>query len=249
VATTVVVLCVSQRMSNLQSQITEAKGRLETLKKEIESLKNDKTDRTLVDTIRQSTFNPITCSFRSRRILRGHFGKVYAVHWSGDSAHLVSASQDGKLMIWNGLTTNKLQSIPLASSWVITCAFEQISNMFVACGGMDNLCSLYKVEHYDQNKVIRVAQELSGHQGYLSSCCFIDRNNILTASGDSTCNLWDIERGRPIRIFREHTADVMSVCVSKADPNIFASGSCDTTVKVLDAHPAISCSFLLRFGT
>lgn len=33
-------------------------------------------------------------------------------------------SQDGKLIIWNGYTTNKVQAIPLRSSWVMTCAFE-----------------------------------------------------------------------------------------------------------------------------
>ena len=29
----------------------------------------------------------------------GHFGKIYAMHWSSDSRHLVSASQDGKLIV------------------------------------------------------------------------------------------------------------------------------------------------------
>ena len=53
-----------------------------------------------------------------RRTLAGHFGKVYAMHWAGDSTHLVSASQDGKLIVWNAVTTHKVQSIPLRSSWV-----------------------------------------------------------------------------------------------------------------------------------
>ena len=34
-----------------------------------------------------------------RRTLRGHFGKIYAMHWAKDSRHLVSASQDGKLIV------------------------------------------------------------------------------------------------------------------------------------------------------
>lgn len=146
-------------MSELQKQISSARQQLENLKKEIDSAKTQKIDRSLFDTVRQRQCNDQTMSqLRSRRILRGHFGKVYAVCWSGDSIDLVSASQDGKLMVWNGLTTNKIQSIPLASSWVITCAYEQTLNRFVACGGMDNICSLYKVERGGQNKVVRVAQ-------------------------------------------------------------------------------------------
>ena len=35
---------------------------------------------------------------RTRRTLRGHLAKIYAMHWSTDSRNLVSASQDGKLI-------------------------------------------------------------------------------------------------------------------------------------------------------
>ena len=35
---------------------------------------------------------------RTRRTLRGHLAKIYAMHWATDSRNLVSASQDGKLI-------------------------------------------------------------------------------------------------------------------------------------------------------
>uniref|UniRef100_A0A673I6F7 Guanine nucleotide binding protein (G protein), beta polypeptide 1a n=1 Tax=Sinocyclocheilus rhinocerous TaxID=307959 RepID=A0A673I6F7_9TELE len=44
---------------------------------------------------------------RTRRTLRGHLAKIYAMHWGTDSRLLVSASQDGKLIIWDSYTTNK----------------------------------------------------------------------------------------------------------------------------------------------
>jgi len=47
--------------------------------------------------------------------------------------------------VWNGITTNKVQAIPLRSSWVMTCAFEDKDNELVACGGLDNLCSIYNL--------------------------------------------------------------------------------------------------------
>mmetsp|Transcript_13621 Transcript_13621/g.14157 ORF Transcript_13621/g.14157 Transcript_13621/m.14157 type:complete len:356 (+) Transcript_13621:89-1156(+) len=236
-------------MSDLVERIAAAKKQVESLKKQVESAQAEKLNGFEGLNTKASNIPNLGPTPKVRRTLRGHFGKVYALHWSGDSQHLVSASQDGKLMIWNGLTTNKIQSIPLASSWVITCAYEQSANRLVACGGMDNICSLYKVERGGQNKVVRVAQELSGHHGYLSSCSFIDETNILTASGDSTCNLWDIERGRPIRIFKEHTADVMSVSVSKVDPTLFLSGSCDTTTKLWDIRSPNRSILTLRGHT
>lgn len=53
----------------------------------------------------------------------------------------MSASQDGKLIVWDGYTTNKVHAIPLRSSWVMTCAYAPSGN-YVACGGLDNICSV-----------------------------------------------------------------------------------------------------------
>ena len=139
-------------------------------------------------------------TLKVRRHLKGHFGKVYALQWSGNGTDLVSASQDGKLIIWNGMQNVKLQAIPLRSSWVMTCAYEQAHGNLVACGGLDNLCSIYQLNK--EPVVTRSHRELAQHDGYLSCCKFVDGNNILTASGDSTCILWDIELGQAKTTFR-----------------------------------------------
>ena len=55
----------------------------------------------------------------------------------------MSASQDGKLIVWDSYSTNKVHAIPLRSSWVMTCAYAPSGN-FVACGGLDNICSIYR---------------------------------------------------------------------------------------------------------
>ena len=48
--------------------------------------------------------------------------------WAADSRNLVSASQDGKLIVWDGYTANKIHAIPLRSSWVMTCTYAQSGN-------------------------------------------------------------------------------------------------------------------------
>lgn len=97
--------------------------------------------------------------------------------------NLVSASQDGKLIVWDSYTTNKVHAIPLRSSWVMTCAYAP-SGSFVACGGLDNICSIYSLKTREGN--VRVSRELPGHTGYLSCCRFYDDNQIVTSSGDMT---------------------------------------------------------------
>ena len=76
-----------------------------------------------------------------------------------------------------------MHAIPLRSSWVMTCAYAPSGN-FVACGGLDNICSIYSLKTREGN--VRVSRELSGHNGYLSCCRFLDDNQIVTSSGDMT---------------------------------------------------------------
>ena len=177
-----------------------------------------------------SNMEPVgNIQLRTTRILRGHLAKVYAMQWGKDSSrYLVSASQDGKLIVWDAYTTNKVHAIPLGSSWAMTCAYAP-SGSFVACGGLDNICSIYNLKTREGN--VRISRELLGHTGYLSCCKFIDDNQIVTASGDMTCVLWDIETGQRITSFAGHTGDVMSLSLSP-DGRWFVSGSCDASSKV-----------------
>lgn len=71
----------------------------------------------------------------------------------------------------------------------MTCCFEQSAGNMVACGGLDNLCSIYQLGSPNAQNM-RASHELTAHDGYLSCCRFLDERNILTSSGDSTCIYW-----------------------------------------------------------
>lgn len=165
---------------------------------------------------------------RVRRTLKGHFGKITAFHWGGDSRFLVSASQDGNLLIWNAVTANKIQAITLKSSYVMSVGMEQTRNNLVACGGLDNLCTVYSRSNPSK------AVEMASHDGFLSCCRFLSEAEILTSSGDSTCIHWDITKAKPLSTFAEHTADAMFLSLKPNDRNVFVSCSVDKTAKVWD---------------
>jgi len=210
-------------ISNLQTNIDQLRGRREDALKLAAESKKITTPRT---------------DFRQRRVLRGHYGKVYAVQWQPEAEdeeeadNLVSASQDGKLIIWNGRTTNKLKLIALKSTWVMTCAYAP-GGRLVACGGLDNMCTIFPTNLDSSDNVPVPVAELRRHEGYLSSCRFINDHEVLTASGDSLCILWDVNKQAVKTIFDSHSSDVMSVSISP-DKKIFVSGSCDTTAKVFE---------------
>jgi guanine nucleotide-binding protein G(I)/G(S)/G(T) subunit beta-1 len=220
------------------ADIDRCKRDIATLKEQIEKIRRDPSEQPLQ--VSAKNVSAVSLQLKQRRILKGHFGKIYAMHWAQDSRHLVSASQDGKLIIWNGFTTNKVHAIPLRSSWVMTCAYSPAGTL-VACGGLDNLCSVYKLPAgKDGGAQQKTYAELAQHEGYLSCCRFIKEDEIITASGDSTCILWNVEAKQPKAVFNDHTGDVMSVSIWE-DKQYFVSGSCDATAKLWDHRASKNC--------
>lgn len=216
------------------SELDQLRQEAEALKNSIKDARKNVCDSTIYDhipNIPQCT----RLNVRTRRTLRGHLAKIYAMHWASDSRNLVSASQDGKLIVWDAYTTNKIHAIPLRSSWVMTCAYAP-SGSFVACGGLDNICSIYSLKTREGN--VKVSRELLGHTGYLSCCRFLDDGSIVTSSGDMSCALWDLETGQQTTTFLGHSGDCMSLTLSP-DKRSFISGACDSSAKLWDIRDGL----------
>lgn len=216
-------------MGDIAERLAAARKEAEVLKEKIKQKRDALVDTTLKQAAADLALLP-RIAMKVRRTLKGHLAKIYAMHWALDKRHLVSASQDGKLIVWDAYTSNKVHAIPLRSSWVMTCAFAPSGN-FVACGGLDNLCSIYNLK--TKEGAVKVARELSAHTGYLSCCRFVSDRQIITASGDMTCMLWDIDAGIKTLEFTDHTGDVMGISLSP-DKNTFVSGACDSSAKIWD---------------
>jgi len=114
----------------------------------------------------------------------------------------------------------------------MTCAFSPTGTM-VACGGLDNICSIYNLNSKDAP--IKVSRELAAHTGYLSSCRFLPGGEqILTSSGDMCSMLWDVNSGQQIKTYEDHNGDVMSI--SNYGNSVFVSGACDAQAKIWDIN-------------
>ena len=211
---------------------------LESLKNEVNTLKENLAEKRqavndgLLINIADKASNIKRVQMKTRKNLKGHQGKVYAMHWCADSEHLVSASQDGKLLVWNARTTRKKVAVTLKSSWVMTCAFSPSGN-FLASGGLDNMCTVHNLKSTDKDGNPRTSKQLNDHSGYLSRCRFLDDRRIITASGDTTSAVWDLETGMKTVIFKGHFGDIICFDFSEEE-NILVTSSGDKTVKVWD---------------
>ncbi|XP_020292451.1 guanine nucleotide-binding protein subunit beta-5 [Pseudomyrmex gracilis] len=212
---------------------------IEKLAKEAESLKirlederqklNDITLASVADRL-----EAINCiNVKLRRILKGHQAKVLCSDWSPDKRHIVSSSQDGRMIIWDAFTTNKEHAVSMPTTWVMACAYGP-SGTLVACGGLDNKVTVYPLSLEDD--VSTHKRTVGTHTSYMSCCAFPNSDQqILTGSGDSTCGLWDVESGQLLQSFQGHSSDVMSIDLAPSETgNTFVSGGCDKLVLIWD---------------
>lgn len=81
-----------------------------------------------------------------------------------------------------------MHAIPLRSSWVMTCAYAPSGN-YVACGGLDNICSIYSLKTREGN--VRVTRELPGHTG---------RYSLRGGDKDQRCPSQDTKLGPKVRV-------------------------------------------------
>ncbi|KAG8180907.1 hypothetical protein JTE90_020137 [Oedothorax gibbosus] len=211
----------------------QLKEELDGIIDKIKKAQAEAADKTIADICGDMSDCP-KVPFRTKKILKGHLSKVTAIHYCGDNRNLVSGSLDGKLIIWDTWTGNKVQIIPLQSSWVMTVSYSPSGN-YVACGGMDNMCTVYDVNSRDGSGTAKIRRELMGFEGFLSCCRFLDDNKLITGSADMKIILWDLEKGVKEYECDGHAGDVMSMSLHP-DKSAFVTGSVDRTIKLWDTR-------------
>ena len=79
-----------------------------------------------------------------------------------------------------------------------------------------------------------VYSKMEEHKKYVSNVRFMDETELISASGDFTCKLWDIERKIVKTTYNGHQDSVMALDINEKNKNLFASASIDWTIKIWD---------------
>lgn len=240
------------KIERLQKGIFTARQEARRLYSKLEHVREETQNTTLSKVSKDIPSLPKNyCNLKLYNTLRGHLNKVSKIAWGNDSTTLLSACQDGYMILWDSVTGLKKQAITLENQWVLTCSLSPNGNL-TASGGLDNACTIYKIKPdiYDDvtdergyematNFFQSTETVLKGHTAYISDCEFLTNNILITASGDMTCAMWDVQKVRKVRDFVDHLGDVLCLSkfpqISNTGP-LFLSGSCDAYVKVWDTR-------------
>lgn len=221
----------------LQKKIDLSRQETSNLYKQIDKVKSRTHDANLLDMAK--TVLPLRTdkiNLTPTLVLKGHNNKISDFRWSSDSKSILSASQDGFMLIWDTSTGLKKNAIPLDSQWVLTCGISPSGNL-AASGGLNNNCTIYRVprESKVQQSVISI---FKGHTGYISDTVFTDNAHVVTSSGDMTCAYWDIPKTKRVREYADHLGDVLSLSLpsTNANDNSFASCGSDGYTFIWDTR-------------
>ncbi|GMM36898.1 G protein subunit beta [Saccharomycopsis crataegensis] len=112
----------------------------------------------------------------SIRKFKAHTRPIRAVSWSRDSCHIVSASDDNNLIIWNSRTKLKEHFEPLQvdDHYAFACDISPDNNL-VVCGGLSNSVSIFRIRNNNNNN----NNNGSMHYGDRNDGGVVNRDNII----------------------------------------------------------------------
>lgn len=238
---------------DIQHRIDSARQETRTLYYELESVRCRIQDTTLfevaagVEHLSGDHFN-----LRLYNTLRGHQNKIAQIRWNANLRHILSASQDGYMIIWDTVSGFKKHAISLENQWVLACAIAP-NGESVASGGLDNTLTVYNIKPRNYQYGTQEQYQTSirsifkGHKAYISDCDYIANDKLITASGDMTCSMWDMAKGSKVRDYVDHIGDVLvlsrfSNSYGNDSSPLFISGSSDGYAKIWDSR----CQFAVQ---
>jgi WD40 repeat protein len=112
-----------------------------------------------------------------------------ACAFSPDGSHIVSASEDNTLKLWDAKTGAELATLTGHTKAVWACAFSPDGRRIVS-GSLDMTLKLWDAQTGAERAT------LTGHTWWVNACAFSpDGSHIVSASEDKTLKLWNAGTG------------------------------------------------------
>ncbi|HET7502378.1 MAG TPA: AAA family ATPase [Kofleriaceae bacterium] len=159
------------------------------------------------------------------RDLTGHISWVSACAITPDGRHVVSASSDKTLKVWELGSGREVATLEGHTSKVSACAITPDGRHVVSASSDKTL----KVWELGSGREVAT---LEGHAHYVSACAVTpDGRHVISASADKTLKVWELGSGREVATLAGH-AGWVSACAVTPDGRHVVSASYDHTLKV-----------------
>lgn len=196
-------------------------------------------------------------------VFSGHTGPVTCGRWTHDGKKLITASEDGTLLVWdprNASALSKLQPgdarFNLESGITSMCISPD--DKLIVLGGSAGAIRVVNLSNIDEGGAALVVGALQGHANgeSIEGLEFVNllgnatgstsqnatrtttgastTNNIISVSTDGKAIIWDLSNGK-VRCEAIHDEAITTIALHGSGP-LFSTASADHTIKTWDAR-------------
>lgn len=149
-----------------------------------------------------------------------------------DDTHVVTASDDGSMRVWDGATNGKIVMVPGHRKPVTFVVANHERGLMVSASS-DNTARVFKI---GANGTLSPYATLEGHTGEVLHAAIRDDGKfVATASADKSARVWNIEqppkKGTEV-VLDKHNGSVKYVAFRPGKTNLVATASQDRFVRV-----------------
>ncbi|XP_010770403.1 guanine nucleotide-binding protein subunit beta-5-like [Notothenia coriiceps] len=205
--------------------VASLKKESETLKKKLEEERGKLSDIEL-NQVAEKVEVLGALAIKTRRVLKGHGNKVLCMDWCKDKRRIVSSSQDGKVIVWDGFTLNKVS--------------RRLCGAFVWMGGSDRKSNIWDMRS-GQN-----VQSFESHESDINCVKYYPSGDAFaSASDDATCRFFDLRADREVAVYQKDSVifGASTLDFSLSGRLLFA-GYNDYTINVWDVLKGTRASIL-----
>lgn len=141
---------------------------------------------------------------------------------------LISAGDDGKIMLWQRQGQSFNQQQAFAAPDKVDALAISPDGQLLASGGDDNAVSLWSLP---DGKLLKTLKQHTQRISDLGLAFSADGRYLASGSYDDTAIIWDVAGGKPWHTLRGHNGDVNQVAFS-ADGQTLATAGEDKTVRL-----------------
>ncbi|XP_039778942.1 uncharacterized protein LOC120646442 [Panicum virgatum] len=165
------------------------------------------------------------------QVLHGHTKSVNTLAVHATMPYVLSASQDGKILIWHYEKKWELIKTIDANTPVMHVAFNP-KDTYMFASAQDKTVKIWNI-HFDDCKL-----QLSGHSDLVVCLDYFSLDNklyLITGSKDKTAKIWDCETGSCVQTLKGHT-DVVKIAYCYPDLRMLITGSWDGSVRLWNSN-------------